>query len=186
MIYVSATVVFRLVFSLFLVITLLIANPELHYYILTKIRIFFFFPCIYSKGESICLVTGEVLERSGFYLTFFFIIIEERPFIWMFSADEYVINAFGAGNLTWWRWRQKSCMTIAMNPAWAVFPAQYELVGWVNACQILPKFKHYIIPIVSLTGVLQITSTWDIVSIFLKKKETIADYSLFFKPQVLC
>jgi len=47
----------------------------------------------------------------------------------MFSTDENIINAFGAGNWTWWRWMQKSCMTTAMNPAWAVFPAQYELVG---------------------------------------------------------
>lgn len=99
----------------------------------------------------------------------------------MFSADENVINAFVAGIWTWQRWMQKSCMTAARNPAWAVYPTQYELVGWLNACQILTKFKHGIIALMSLTAVLQISSMWDIMSSFLKRKKLLPDYIFFFK-----
>lgn len=104
----------------------------------------------------------------------------------MFSAEENVINAFGAGSWTWWRWRLKRCVTTAVNPARAVFPPWYDLVGWLNACQILPKFKHCIIELIFFTGVLQITSMWDVVSSFLKTKKPIAGLYSLQQESVLC
>lgn len=142
---------------------------------------------MYSKGGSTCLVSGKVLGWSQFYLWFFLPLKKERK--------TFHLNVF-----CWrkcykclWSWeldmvevKAEEVCDHCCEPFVGCLPPWYDLVGWLNACQILPKFKHCIIELIFFTGVLQITSMWDVVSSFLKTKKPIAGLYSLQQESVLC